>query len=123
MYPDDDRILALCSEIREEVGAGIQPSELGGFLQAWNGIESRLLTLARLRRDRVYSALEAIRVLEQAEKLPINLSQRLNALRQTRNTAVHQPEKLEPGELASASSEISSLLKQLKDVRVEHKVS
>jgi hypothetical protein len=122
LYPNNDRILALCSEIREEVGSSIQPSELGGFLQAWNSIESLLLTMARQRRDRVYSVREALRVLEQVERLPSNLSQRLNALRQTRNIAVHQPDKLKPGELASASSEISSLHMQLKEFRREQSV-
>jgi len=116
LYPDSDAILKLCNEIKEEVGAGIQPSELGGFLQEWSGIESRLLTLARSRRERVFSVMEAIRVLEQTESLPPDLSSRLNAVRQTRNAAVHQPDKLKPGELSSASREIKSLRKQLKTV-------
>ncbi len=94
----------------------MQPSELGGFLQAWSGIESRLLSLARSRRERVFSVLEAIRVLEQTESLPPELSSRLNMLRQTRNAAVHQPDRLKPGELASASREIKSLTKELKSI-------
>jgi hypothetical protein len=116
LYPDKDRILALCNGIRKEVGAGMQPSELGGFLQAWSGIESRLLSLARIRHDRVYSVLEAIRVLQRSESLSVDLVRRLNALRQTRNAAVHQPERLQAGELALASKEIESLLKQLKSI-------
>lgn len=119
LYPDNDRIQALCREIREEVGgAGVQAAELGGFLQAWAGIESRLLTLARARTERVYSTMEALRVLQQSEALPPELSQRLNVLRQTRNAAVHNPEKLRVGELATANSDITLILKQLKDVKM-----
>lgn len=116
LYPDNDKILKLCDAIRNEVGAGIQPSELGGFLQGWSSIESRLLSLARTRRDRVFSVAEAIRVLEQTESLPVDLASRLNSIRRTRNMAVHQSDKLKSGELAAASREIQSLAKELKNI-------
>ena len=117
LYPDNDRIQTLCREIREDVRTGVQASELGSFLQAWASVESRVLTLARTRPERGYSVMEALRVLARSEALPPDLSQRLNVLRKTRNSAVHNPEKLRPGELAQATTEIASILKQLKQTR------
>lgn len=118
LYPGEDRIQALCAEIQQDVGAGVQASELGAFLQAWAGIESRLFTMARARSERVYSVMEAIRVLNRTEMLPPELSQRLNALRQTRNAAVHNPERLKAGEVATATRDVALLLTQLKQVNV-----
>ena len=88
------------------------------FLQLWSAIESRLLTLARARVERVFSVIEAIRVLEQFEVLPIDLSKRLNTVRQTRNMAVHNPEKLKAGQLVTSSDELRSLADALKDISV-----
>lgn len=116
LYPKNDRIEALCREIGQEAGGGIEATELGAFLQLWAAIESRLLTLARARVERVYSTIEAIRVLEQSEALPMDLSQRLNAVRQTRNLAVHNPEKLRAGQLTASSAELHSLSNALRDI-------
>lgn len=118
LYPQNDRIQALCREIGQEAGGGIEATELGMFLQLWSTIESRLLTLARARVERVYSVIEAIRVLQQSETLPLDLSKRLNALRQTRNLAVHNPEKLKAGELTASSAELRSLSAALKEIGV-----
>lgn len=116
LYPKNDRIEALCREIGQEAGGGIEATELGAFLQLWAAIESRLLTLARARVDRVYSAIEAIRVLEQSEALPLDLTKRLNAVRQTRNLVVHNPEKLRAGQLTASSAELHSLSSALRDI-------
>lgn len=116
LYPANDRIEALCREIGQETGGGIEATELGTFLQLWSAIESRLLTLARARVERVFSVIEAIRVLEQFEVLPVDLSERLNTVRQTRNMAVHSPEKLKAGQLLTSSAELRSLSDSLKDI-------
>lgn len=118
LYPAHDRIEGLCREIGQEVGGGVEATELGTFLQLWSTIESRLLTLARVRVERVFSVNDAILVLEQFEILPIDLSKRLNTLRQTRNMAVHRPEKLKAGQLLKSSAELRSLIDSLKDISV-----
>lgn len=116
LYPDNDRIESLCNEIKQETTGGVQASELGTFLQRWSAIESTLLTHARDRAERVYTVMDSIRVLDQTAALPQNLSHKLHQLRQIRNSAVHNPGKLKPGQLADASREIDFLVSQLKSI-------
>ncbi len=114
LYPDNDRILSLCEGIREELGNDIEPSQLGRFLQAWSKLEGLLMNLARQRRERVVSAREAISILAQEQIVPPDLRERLDAIRQIRNTAVHHPEKIRPGEMVAAIDETSSILASIK---------
>ena len=118
LYPANDRIEALCREIGQESGGGIEGAELGIFLQLWSAIESRLLTLARARVERVFSVIEAIRVLEKFEVLPVDISKRLNTVRQIRNMAVHSTGKLKAGQLVTSSAELRALSDSLKDISV-----
>lgn len=113
LYPADDRILDICKKIGGEIEDVIQPADLGRFLQAWTKLESRLLSLARELTDRVYSVAEAIRVLETREQLSPMLLQQLSDVRQLRNKAVHEPAKLEPGQLAHGEREIGRVMNLL----------
>lgn len=116
LYPDNDRIQGLCAELQQEEGGGIQAAELGQFLQAWSGIESRLLTLARTRKERVFSTHDAIQVLQQTETLPTDLSRQLNTLRKVRNKVVHDSALLKTGQLSGATQELINLANRLEDV-------
>ena len=109
LYPDGDRMRELCEGIRDEVGTQVEAGQLGRFLQAWAGLESRLMTLARERHTRVFSVREAIDLLARDGVLTAETHQRLDALRATRNTAAHQPSDLKPGQLAIAGAEIEAL--------------
>lgn len=119
LYPEDDRIKNLCAEISQEVSGAVRPSELGMFLQAWSGLESRLLSMARRGQGRVYSLTEAIRALRETEQISPQLASQLDDLRRTRNKAVHQVDKLKPGEMLEATEKIEDLSKQLKSPRGE----
>jgi hypothetical protein len=118
LYPSDDRIKGLCAELQQEDGGGIQAAELGQFLQAWAAIESRLISLARTRKDRVFSTSDAIRVLQQSEALPPHLSNQLNELRKVRNLVVHSSSQLKANQVSSATKEILDLSSRLKAVSV-----
>lgn len=115
LYPPSDRFLDICTKIGTAVSDVIQPSDLGRFLQAWTRLESRLLSMARESSTPVYSLVEALRVLERGEQISPLLSQRLHTVRQTRNKAVHDPSKLDPGQLSRAEKEVESILKLLKN--------
>lgn len=117
LYPDRDKMLALCVSIRDEIGTEVDSGQLGRFLQSWANLEGRLMSLARLRRERVFSVREAIDLLARDRILPTDLRERLDALRATRNTAVHQASDLKPGQLAAASTEIESLRSVIQSVR------
>lgn len=115
LYPDEDKVLILCKEIQQEVGLGIQPSELGGFLQAWSDVESMLFSIARNKKNRVFSASEAINVLNSMEMLPEGMYEQLNKIRNIRNMAVHHPGKLHRGELMQINNEIVQLKNSIKE--------
>lgn len=114
LYPPNDRILAICKEIGSEVEDAVQPADLGRFLHAWTRLESRLLSMARELSDRVYSVAEALRVLERREQLSPLLLQQLTEVRQLRNKAVHEPTKLEPGQLVFGEQQVERVMNLLK---------
>lgn len=118
LYPENDRIEALCREIGQETGGGLEAAELGMFLQAWSAVESTLLSLARSRTERVYSTSDSIRVLQRSEVLPPDLQKRTDALRKIRNMAVHESQLLKPGQLSTAVRDLQALSTELKKISV-----
>jgi uncharacterized protein YutE (UPF0331/DUF86 family) len=110
LYPDADRMQALCDSIRVEVGTEVEAGQLGRFLQTWSKLEGRLMSMARQRRARVFSVREAIDLLAKESVLPANLNDRVDALRRLHNTAVRQPADLKPGQLDGALTETEELL-------------
>lgn len=68
------------------------------------------MSMARQRRNRVFSVREAIDLLAQRSALPASLKERVDSLRQLRNIAVHRPADLKPGQLDGALSETEELL-------------
>ena len=114
LYPIGDRMLKLCDGIREEVGTDVEAGQLGRFLQSWAKLEGRLMSIARQRRERVFSVREAIDVFAHDGLLPTELRNRLDALRLTRNTAVHRASDLKPGQLSAASTEIEALRPEIQ---------
>ena len=117
LYPDGDRMLALCDEIRSEIGTEVEAGQLGRFLQAWANLEGRLMSLARQRHKRVFSVREAIDLLAREGLLPADLRKRLDGLRATRNIAVHRAADLNPGQLASATAEMESLRSAIQSLK------
>lgn len=113
LYPDADRIQAICAEISQEVGNAVRPAQLGKFLQAWSSLESLVLSLARQKKERVYSMQEAIRTLQHAEQLGPMLHMKLDAVRQARNRVVHQPDKVKQEELRGLIEDIEWVTKFL----------
>lgn len=109
LFPTSDRILELCNGIRDEVTSDVKAGQIGRFLQSWAELEGRLVSLARESRQRVFSVREAMDVLVRDGMLSMEEVKRIDALRRTRNTAVHRPFALEPGQLTAASFEIESL--------------
>lgn len=116
LYPRKDRIHELCQELGAELGTDADPGQLGLLLQAWVNLESHLLALARSRNENVYSAYEAMRVLQSSELLNTEALNRLDRFRKIRNAAVHRPEKTRPGEFSSARIEIEQMAEELRKI-------
>ena len=113
LYPDGDRMLALCADIREVVGTEVEAGQLGRFLQAWAKLEGRLMSLARERGARVYSVREAVDTLSRESLLAEDVRHQLDQLRRTRNTAVHEPLRLKLGQLGEATEALQTLSQTL----------
>ena len=120
LYPDADRMQALCDGIRAEVGTEVEAGQLGRFLQTWSKLEGRLMSMARQRRARVFSVREAIDLLPKASVLPANLKQRIDALRRLRNIVVHRPTDLKPGQLDGAGTETEALMAAISRAQTEN---
>ena len=86
------------------------------MLQAWVGLETHLMNIARSRSEKVYSAHEALRILQNADLVSADALGRLDRVRRLRNTAVHAPEKVPAGELAIARQEIDDLAELVRAV-------
>lgn len=117
LYPKNDRFKEICSSIQTEVGTEIDPSHLGKFLQEWTGLESMLLSMARNYQERVFSLKEAIIVLSKKEILPIEFRKQIDDLRQLRNLAVHDPNRLGQNELAEALRKVILLKDDMKTLK------
>ena len=120
LFPDNDNILNLCREIRQEVAMGAQATELGGFLQAWISLESNIFSLARRGSERIFSVAEAVRTLQRDGLLSLELSNQINEFRIIRNLAVHSPNKIKAGQLANARNEIDNAIKRLKSLNAHN---
>ncbi|MEJ2092577.1 MAG: FRG domain-containing protein [Syntrophobacterales bacterium] len=114
LYPDGDRVKAICEQIVIYSDTEIGPEILGRFLQEWTDIENLVLSFARQRRDKVYSIREAINFLSRAEILSSDVQERLTNLRQLRNRVVHYPKELNVQDLANGFDEIANLKNKLK---------
>ncbi len=113
-------MLDLCAGIRDEIGSDMDAGQLGRFLQSWANLEAHLMSFARQRHTRVFSARQAIDQLAQEGLLSVDLRERLDALRVTRNTAVHHASNLMPGQLAAAGAEIDVLLPSIQMLEHTH---
>lgn len=116
LYPSQDRVLEICNQVKIELGSELEPGRLGRFLQEWTDLESLILSSARRRREKVFSLREALSILSKAEMLPVEIQTRLDKLRRLRNSAVHEPKRLKPQDLAQGLEEIVALRNQLENI-------
>lgn len=96
LYPRRDQVSELCSKLRNEIRAELQPGDLGTFIKEWAELEELLLVEARRITERNLSVREAITVLGKHEKLPRRLAKQLHSIRSYRNNMVHRPETIAP---------------------------
>lgn len=89
LYPTDDEIQRLCSDIRLTVSESFKPEEIGLFLTEWVPLESLIISSAT-QIDRVPgTVLQALKLLEGAEKIDRESATDLHRLRRFRNRVVH----------------------------------
>jgi len=116
LYPEGDKIQALCEDIGNEIETELDLGRPRLLLQAWVGLEAHLMNIARSRSEKVYSAHEALLILQNAGLVSADLLSRLERVRRLRNTIVHTPKKAPAGELAIARKEIDDLTELVRAV-------
>jgi uncharacterized protein YutE (UPF0331/DUF86 family) len=75
------------------------------------------MSLARQRHKRVFSVREAFDLLARDGLLPADLRKQLDALRETRNIAVHRAADPKPGQLASVTADMESLRSAIQSLK------
>jgi hypothetical protein len=107
LYPERDRVQAICRELRQEVvGTAVQPGRLGQFIQAWTELENNLMTLARKQTRKVYSIGEALSILLGSGGITKGQFQEINNLRRIRNAVIHQPNEIKVNMVITAIDRI-----------------
>lgn len=110
LYPAGDTIERLCDDLRDELRNELVPGDLGAFVRAWAGLETRVLEEARRSSERNVSLREAIKILADTGVVTQREASRLESLRQLRNAAVHKPDTVHPVALATATDSVHDLL-------------
>lgn len=114
LYPTDDPIRELCMQIKDIADKELKSGDLGEFLKSWAELEERIVSLARKDSQRFLSVREAIRMLFEKEKINQDLLYQLDRIRNFRNTVVHTPKKVHPGELHDFLVSLEQIKKQIK---------
>jgi hypothetical protein len=118
LYPQDDKVEAICTRVREMLSTQLKPGNLGDFIRHWSELEDALVQTARRRGQRVFSVLEAIKYLQSQRILSADQAKTVHDLRQVRNQFVHAPKEAEPlllGEYQARLREISpGLIRHLR---------
>ncbi len=116
LYPDDDIVHNVCSQISVELGTEVEPGNLGKFLQEWVDLESIILSMARRYSKKVYSFHEATNILYRKKLLPTDITKQLDSLRYTRNLTVHKPREVNPQDLTDALEKITLLKRTIDNI-------
>ncbi|MEM0575809.1 FRG domain-containing protein [Flavobacterium polysaccharolyticum] len=88
LYPKQDKILEICNDIKLNLNDYLKSGDIGDFLKEWNDVEKILLKKANLTQ-RHYSVIEAVKALNNENKLDMSLAYQIDYLRRFRNNLVH----------------------------------
>jgi uncharacterized protein YutE (UPF0331/DUF86 family) len=119
LFPKNDRFKDICSAIRVEVETdGTEPVNIGKFLQEWIDLENIIMSAARKYQERVFSFREATLVLHRKELLSQELQKQLDELRNLRNSAVHEPNRLETRDLTDAYQQLIKIKDEIRALKI-----
>ena len=118
LYPDGDRIRALCADLQQELRTELQPGRLGEFIGEWADLEARLLESARRETERNVSVREAIATLAKRGAIDHDQAAVLDSLRKFRNEVVHTPSRANPQSLAEWHAILREAIRAFQTGRV-----
>ncbi len=111
LYPDNDKVLEICSRIKDISEKELSPGQLGEFLSIWSELEEYLLSNIQKQNSRIFNMREVINILFKEEILNQDELYRFDRLRKFRNEVVHKPSKVD----SSLIHEFTEDLKILKN--------
>jgi uncharacterized protein YutE (UPF0331/DUF86 family) len=114
LYPKGDRVEKICDLIKEKLSDDLLPGQLGEFIKEWAELEADLVGKSRDREGRVYSVREAISSLGELGVIDQETQYSLHELRKFRNLVVHEPKKIEPGDLEEYTQRLRELRATLR---------
>ena len=113
LYPQNDKILQICQEIKVGVGSYLKSTDIGNFLKEWNEIEKIILSKAKLTK-RHYSLREALKAIRETENIDDQLIWQIDHLRRFRNDLVHNIKDI-------SSAAVGEYMHSLREVKLELK--
>jgi hypothetical protein len=113
LYPVNDRVEGLCSEVIERMRRAEYVGDVGQLLLEWAKLEEQLLPLARQRTERNVSITEALRALTQQGEISTDVANALDRIRRIRNIAAHTPSKIKTKDIDVALRELRELTKKI----------
>ena len=122
LYPNKDRVLAICDGLRESLKTELQAGDLGEFMKVWTDLETYIVSEAREASTRGLSGRnltlrESIDLLVSLGMISVAVAAELQSLRQYRNAIVHTPSKVEPSSTTKSILSARQLLADLCSTR------
>ena len=117
LYPDNDPIFDLCSQIKDIAVKELNTGDIGDFLKAWAELEEILVTMARHETQRFLSVREATRLLFKQGTVSKELLYHIDRLRNFRNILVHKPKEVTYGQIKDYLPTLTDLIKQIKKIK------
>lgn len=114
LYPDNDPIFDLCSQIKEIADKELKTGDLGEFLKLWAELEELLVTKVGKQSKRFLGVREAIRQLSEEGLINKELAYQIDRLRNFRNSLVHTPKKITSGQVQDYLYSLENILREIK---------
>jgi hypothetical protein len=95
LYPENDKVLELCREIKDISERELSPGQLGEFLSLWSELEESVLNGIRKKNNRIFNMREVINILYKQNLLNQEEVYKMDKIRKFRNDVVHNPSKVD----------------------------
>ncbi|MFD2513181.1 FRG domain-containing protein [Pontibacter locisalis] len=115
LYPDNDIIQDLCSQIKDLADKELKSGELGDFLKAWSQLEDYINNIALNFSKRYLPLRESIKILEVNYVIPSDLFREIDNIRKFRNILVHTPIKVKNNDIVKHLNQVNDLLNFLRN--------
>lgn len=114
LYPDNDKVLEICQEIKNISEKELSPGEIGEFLSNWTQLEELLVGNPKYKEQKIYNVRDAISNLYKEKEITSEDTFSLDKLRQFRNNVVHNPSKVDTALIHDYIEDIKELKEKLR---------